>query len=184
MKIIAATQNKHKLEEIYSIIKNFDMELITLKDAGFGAVDVEENGKTCEENSFIKADAICKLTGESAIADDSGLFVDALGGEPGVNTARYAGVIRQITPIIAKRIPNTIPRMLNFFKLEIPQIMAIPSTIKRIASITLTNAAPNKEKQPRRIPRMIMTIPFPITLPLVGEVTSSAIVIILVNGYL
>lgn len=92
MRIIAATQNKHKLEEIYQIIKDFDMELVSQAEVGLGDIDVEENGTTCEENSKIKADAICKLSGEPAIADDTGLFVDALGGEPGVNTARYAGV--------------------------------------------------------------------------------------------
>ena len=92
MRIIAATQNAHKLEEIYAIIKDFDMELVSQKDVGLGDVDVEENGSTCEENSFIKASAICRLTGEPAVADDTGLFVDALGGEPGVNSARYSGV--------------------------------------------------------------------------------------------
>ncbi|MCQ2553205.1 MAG: RdgB/HAM1 family non-canonical purine NTP pyrophosphatase [Clostridia bacterium] len=92
MRIIAATQNKHKLEEIYQIIKDFDMELVSQAEVGLGNVDVEENGTTCEENSKIKAEAICKLSGEPAIADDTGLFVDALNGEPGVNTARYAGV--------------------------------------------------------------------------------------------
>ena len=92
MRIIAATQNKHKLEEIYQIIKDFDMELVSQAEVGLGDIDVEENGTTCEENSKIKAEAICKLSGEPAIADDTGLFVDALGGEPGVNTARYAGV--------------------------------------------------------------------------------------------
>ena len=91
MRIIAATQNAHKLEEIYAIIKDFDMELVSQKEAGFD-VDVEENGTTCEENSFIKADAICKLSKEPAIADDTGLFVDAADGEPGVNSARYSGV--------------------------------------------------------------------------------------------
>lgn len=92
MRVIAATQNKHKLEEIYAIIKDYDMELISQADAGFGNVDVEENGNTCEENSFIKANAICQLSKEMAIADDTGLFVDALNGEPGVNSARYSGV--------------------------------------------------------------------------------------------
>ncbi|MDO5331575.1 MAG: RdgB/HAM1 family non-canonical purine NTP pyrophosphatase [Bacillota bacterium] len=92
MRIISATQNKHKLEEIYAIIKNYDMELFSLEDAGFSPIEVEENGKTCEENSLIKAKAICQYTKEPAIADDTGLFVDALGGEPGVNSARYCGI--------------------------------------------------------------------------------------------
>ena len=92
MRIISATQNKHKLEEIYAIIKNYDMELVTLENAGFEPLEIEENGKTCEKNSLIKAKAVTDLTGEPAIADDTGLFVDAAGGEPGVNSARYSGV--------------------------------------------------------------------------------------------
>ena len=92
MRIISATQNKHKLEEIYAIIKNYDMELVTLENAGFEPLEIEENGKTCEENSLIKAKAVTDLTDEPAIADDTGLFVDAAGGEPGVNSARYAGI--------------------------------------------------------------------------------------------
>lgn len=91
MRIIAATQNAHKLEEIYAIIKNFDMQLVSQAEAGFD-IDVEENGTTCEENSFIKANAICRLSGEPAIADDTGLFVEAADNEPGVNSARYSGV--------------------------------------------------------------------------------------------
>lgn len=92
MRIIAATQNKGKLAELYALIKQFDMDLVSQAEAGFGDVDINENGTTCEENSKIKAETICRLSGEPAIADDSGLFVDALGGEPGVNSARYAGV--------------------------------------------------------------------------------------------
>lgn len=92
MRVISATQNKHKLEEIYAIIKNYNMELITLEAAGYKSVEIEENGKTCEENSLIKAKAVTDYTGEPAIADDTGLFVDAAGGEPGVNSARYSGV--------------------------------------------------------------------------------------------
>ncbi len=92
MTIIAATQNKNKLREIGQITKEFGMELISQADAGLGSVDVEETGSTCEENSYIKAKAICDLSGKPAVADDSGLFVDALGGAPGVNSARYSGV--------------------------------------------------------------------------------------------
>ena len=91
MRIIAATGNAHKLEEIYAIIKNYDMDLVSQKDAGFD-IDVDENGTSCEENSYIKAAAICKLSGQPCIADDTGLFVDAIDGEPGVNSARYSGV--------------------------------------------------------------------------------------------
>ena len=92
MRIIAATQNKGKLAEFYALFKEYDMELISQAEAGFGEIDIDENGTTCEDNSKIKAEAIFRISGEAVIADDSGLFVDALGGEPGVNSARYAGV--------------------------------------------------------------------------------------------
>lgn len=91
MRIIAATQNAHKLIEIRAITDQFGIELVSQKDAGLGDLDIEETGTTFEENSFIKADAICKLTGEASIADDSGIVIDALGGAPGVYSARYAG---------------------------------------------------------------------------------------------
>ncbi|MBR4151315.1 MAG: RdgB/HAM1 family non-canonical purine NTP pyrophosphatase [Firmicutes bacterium] len=92
MKLIAATQNKHKLVEINAITKDFGFELIPMNEAGLGDLDVEETGSTFEENSFIKAAEVCRLTGHAAIADDSGLMVDALGGAPGVYSARFAGV--------------------------------------------------------------------------------------------
>ena len=91
MRIIAATGNAHKLREIRQITDQFGFELVSQKDAGFGGVDPEENGATFEENSLIKAEAIGKLSGEICIADDSGICVDALGGAPGVHSARYAG---------------------------------------------------------------------------------------------
>lgn len=92
MKIIAATQNAHKITELGAITKPFGMELISMKDAGLADLDIEENGTTFEENSFIKADTILKLTGKSAIADDTGLMIDALDGAPGIYSARFSGV--------------------------------------------------------------------------------------------
>ncbi len=88
MKIIAATRNKNKLREFGEILKDF--EIISQEEAGID-IDVEETGTTFEENSRLKAEAIFKATGIAAIADDSGLCVDALGGEPGVYSARYGG---------------------------------------------------------------------------------------------
>jgi XTP/dITP diphosphohydrolase len=88
MKIIAATKNKNKLREFGEILKGF--EIISQEDAGID-IDVEETGTTFEENSFLKAKAIYDASGIPAIADDSGLCVDALGGEPGVYSARYGG---------------------------------------------------------------------------------------------
>ena len=88
MKIIAATKNKNKLREFGEILKGF--EVISQEEAGVD-IDVEETGATFEENSMLKAKAIFEATGLPAIADDSGLCVDALGGAPGIYSARYGG---------------------------------------------------------------------------------------------
>lgn len=89
-KAILASNNAHKLEEIYDILKDFDYELLSMKDAGLD-IDIEENGLTFEANSLIKAQAVVERLGCIAIADDSGLMVDALEGAPGIYSARYAG---------------------------------------------------------------------------------------------
>lgn len=91
MLVVAATQNKHKIEEINEITKEFNMEIISRVDAGVPDVEIEEDGKTFEENSEKKAREIMKLCGKITIADDSGLMVDVLGGAPGVISARFAG---------------------------------------------------------------------------------------------
>lgn len=90
MEVVAATNNKHKLEEIKAIMKEVGYEVLSLADVGIEA-DIEENGSTFKENALIKAREINKLTGRASIADDSGLEVFALNGEPGVYSARYAG---------------------------------------------------------------------------------------------
>ena len=90
MKMIAATNNSHKLEEIRAILKDKGVEIISLAEAGLN-IEIEENGETFIENALIKAREVQRLTGEAAIADDSGLEVDALGGQPGVRSARYSG---------------------------------------------------------------------------------------------
>ena len=91
MRIIAATQNKHKIEEIQAITREFGMEAISRAEAGIPDIEIVEDGNTFEENSEKKAREIMKLCGEITIADDSGLMVDALGGAPGVISARFAG---------------------------------------------------------------------------------------------
>ena len=88
MKIIAATKNKNKLREFSEILKGF--EIISQEEAGID-IDVEETGSTFEENSYLKAKAIFEAAGIPAIADDSGLCVDALDGAPGIYSARYGG---------------------------------------------------------------------------------------------
>lgn len=90
MKLAIATNNQHKLQEIRAILGDSFEELLSLKDLGID-VDVEETGKTLEENALIKARAILALSGIATLADDTGLMVDALRGAPGVYSARYAG---------------------------------------------------------------------------------------------
>ena len=87
-KIVAATNNKNKLREFKEILSPLGYQIISLKDLGLD-IEVEETGTTFEENSLIKAKAVLKASGMAALADDSGLMVDALGGEPGIYSARY-----------------------------------------------------------------------------------------------
>ena len=88
MKVVLASKNPHKLVEISQITEKFGMELVLESQLGVD-IDVEETGSTFEENSFLKAQAVMKATGLPALADDSGICVDALGGEPGIYSARY-----------------------------------------------------------------------------------------------
>ena len=88
MKVVLASKNKHKLVEISKILEKLDIQLVLQSELGVD-IDVEETGTTFEENSFQKANAVMKATGMPALADDSGIAVDALNGEPGVYSARY-----------------------------------------------------------------------------------------------
>lgn len=89
--IVAASRNKHKIDEMQAILKKFGMEIISRDDAGVPKIEIEEDGETFEENSYKKAYEIMKLCGKTTISDDSGLMVDYLGGAPGVYSARFAG---------------------------------------------------------------------------------------------
>lgn len=90
-KLVLATNNAHKVQEIKRILCGTSFaEIVTMKDCGL-EIDVEETGKTFKDNSLLKAKAVCEATGYPALADDSGLCVRALNGEPGVYSARYAG---------------------------------------------------------------------------------------------
>ncbi|MBR6950789.1 MAG: RdgB/HAM1 family non-canonical purine NTP pyrophosphatase [Oscillospiraceae bacterium] len=90
MRFVLASNNAHKLEEFREILAGSGWTVLSQKEAGI-AVDPEENGSTFEENSLIKARAACAASGLPAIADDSGLTVSALNGEPGIRSARYGG---------------------------------------------------------------------------------------------
>ncbi len=91
MTAVAATQNRHKIAEIEAITKEFDINIVSRQEAGVPDIEIVEDGTTFEENSYKKAYEIMKLSGMPAIADDSGLAVDALDGAPGVYSARFAG---------------------------------------------------------------------------------------------
>lgn len=90
MKLLLATNNAHKVAEIKCILGDKFDEILTLKDVGLN-VEVEEDGETFFENAFKKASVICEMSGLPSLADDTGLEVDSLNGEPGVYSARYAG---------------------------------------------------------------------------------------------
>lgn len=90
MKIIAATSNVGKVREIKKIFSDDKVEILSMGEIGID-IEIEENGTTFEENALIKARTISKMTNEIALADDSGLCVDAMDGAPGIYSARYAG---------------------------------------------------------------------------------------------
>ena len=89
-KLIFATGNEGKMREVRMILGDLGAEILSLKEAGIQA-EAEENGTTFEENAVIKAKEIMEKTGALVLADDSGLEVDALNGEPGIYSARYMG---------------------------------------------------------------------------------------------
>lgn len=91
MKFVLATHNPNKIREMRAILGQFGVEVVSPKELGI-TVDVEETGSTFAENAMLKAKAICELAKLPAIADDSGLCVDALNGAPGVYSARYGGL--------------------------------------------------------------------------------------------
>lgn len=90
MKFIIATNNKKKLVEMERILKPLGIEAVSAKDAGVVLDEVDETGTTFGENAFLKANAAYIKTGMPAVADDSGICVDALGGRPGIFSARYS----------------------------------------------------------------------------------------------
>ena len=89
-RILFATGNQGKMKEVREILVDLGVEVISMREAGVSA-EIVEDGETFEENAVIKARTIMELTGEVTLADDSGLEIDALGGEPGVYSARYMG---------------------------------------------------------------------------------------------
>ena len=101
MDYIIASHNLKKRDEISRILNPLGIRVLLAEEAGVELTDAEETGKTFEENAFIKADLGCKESGMPCIADDSGLAVDALGGAPGVHSARFAPVGRRKEKVLA-----------------------------------------------------------------------------------
>lgn len=92
MRFLLATHNMKKQAEMQRILSPLGIEVLTADMAGVDLTDVDETGETFRENAFLKADSGCRESGLPCIADDSGLCVDALGGAPGVYSARFSGV--------------------------------------------------------------------------------------------
>ena len=90
MKMILASNNQKKLREMQTLLADLGVELVSQRDAGCD-FEVDETGTTFEENAFLKASAVTRATGQIAVADDSGLAVDALDGAPGIYSARFTG---------------------------------------------------------------------------------------------
>lgn len=91
VKFVAATNNKNKLKEFARILEPLNIEVLTASQCGGEGIDPVEDGETFEANAIIKAKAFAQALGIPALADDSGLCVDALNGAPGVYSARYSG---------------------------------------------------------------------------------------------
>src|SRR5574339_750081 len=100
MKLIFASNNQHKIEELKAFVGN-EIQLVSLKDAGID-IDIPEPHDTLEENASEKSWTIYKLTGKDCFSEDTGLEIEALNGEPDVNSARYAGEARSFKANIEK----------------------------------------------------------------------------------
>ena len=112
MKIIVASGNAHKIEEIAKILTEF--ELVSMRDMGFDG-EIDETGSDFRENAYIKAKFIAEKFNMPALADDSGLCVDALGGAPGVYSARYSGGgDRENRRLLLKNLENATVRKARF----------------------------------------------------------------------
>lgn len=90
-KLVISTSNQNKVKEIKDILSDLNIEVVSKKDLGLASLQVEEDGDTLEENSLKKARELSKKIDYMVVADDSGLFVDQLDGEPGVHSSRYGG---------------------------------------------------------------------------------------------
>jgi XTP/dITP diphosphohydrolase len=136
--LVLATHNRHKGEELAALLGDLDMTIRTL-DEFPDAPDVIEDGDTCEANAIKKARAIAEFTGLPAVADDTGLEVDALGGRPGIYAARYAGEDATYEDNCQKLLRELmgVPRERRTARFLTVAALALPSDGVRVAQGTL-----------------------------------------------
>jgi XTP/dITP diphosphohydrolase len=136
--LVLATRNRHKVEELIALLRDCDITIRTL-DEFPTAPDVVEDGETCEANAVKKARVIAEFTGLPAVADDTGLEVDALGGRPGVYAARYAGEEATYEDNCRKLLQELIgvPRERRTARFLTVAAIALPSGRVRVAQGTL-----------------------------------------------
>lgn len=136
--VVLATRNRHKVEELVALLGGLGITIRSL-DEFPGAPDVAEDGATCEANAVKKARAIAEFTGLPAVADDTGLEVDALGGRPGVYAARYAGEGATYEDNCLKLLQELacVPRERRTARFLTVAAIALPSDGVRVAQGTL-----------------------------------------------
>lgn len=136
--LVLATRNRHKAEELVALLGDLGVTIHTL-DEFPDAPDVVEDGDTCEANAVKKARAIAEFTGLLAVADDTGLEVDALGGRPGVCAARYAGEDATYEDNCRKLLQELtgVPREKRTARFLTVAAIALPSDGIRVAQGTL-----------------------------------------------
>jgi XTP/dITP diphosphohydrolase len=139
--LVLATRNRHKREELAALLGDLGITIRTL-DEFPGAPDVVEDGDTCEANAIKKARAIAEFTGLPAVADDTGLEVDVLGGRPGVYAARYAGEDATYEDNCRKLLQEMVgvPREQRMARFLTVAAIALPSDGVRVAQGTLEGA--------------------------------------------
>lgn len=136
VRVVLSSGNQHKISELKSILGEFDLEVISKNDIGYEDFEVEEDGETLEENSMKKAMELWKKTGDIVIADDTGLFVEYLDGEPGVYSARYSGedaTYEDNNKLLLKKLENVpVQKRKAYFKTVVSIIDSegIPSMLK------------------------------------------------------
>ena len=136
--LLLATTNKHKLEEFQTILQDLPFQLLTLRDVHID-MDVEETGSTFAENAILKAQTYARTANMLALADDSGLEIDALGGAPGIYSARFAGYdtpYAERFPLILSQL-QTVPPSQRTARYRCVIALAEPSGYTRVVEGTV-----------------------------------------------